>query len=72
MIRPAPYLEGGEYQVAGVIEKTVEGTTRTHSFVRADRMASPEEAVSFTVLKARQIIDQQGERIFGNDAPPRH
>jgi hypothetical protein len=64
VIRPAPYEEGGQYQIAGTIEKTVAGTTLTHRFIRADRMAGRDEAVAFTILKARQIIDQQGERIF--------
>lgn len=66
VIRPAPFPEAGQYQVAGTIEKTVGGETRTHSFIRADRLADPTEAIAFTVQKARQIIDQQGDRIFDN------
>jgi hypothetical protein len=35
-----------------------------HSFLRADRFSSFEDAQSFTLVKARQIIDQTGDRIF--------
>lgn len=63
-IRPAPYLENGQYQTAGYIDKTVDGAVKTHRFVRADRQADFDGAVSFTTLKARQLIDEQGESLF--------
>jgi hypothetical protein len=37
---------------------------KEHKFIRADRFASREDAVEVTIRKARQLIDQQGERIF--------
>ena len=64
-IRPAPYQAEGQYQTAGTIEKEVGGLIKEHKFIRADRHASYDDAVEFSVSKARQIIDQQGERIFG-------
>ena len=64
-IAAAPYQEQGQYQVAGVISKVVDGAKREHRFVRADRFGSSEEAADFAILKGRQIIDQQGDRIFG-------
>jgi len=64
-IRPAPYQAEGQYQTAGTIEKEVGGLLKEHKFIRADRHASYDDAVEFSVSKARQIIDQQGERIFG-------
>lgn len=64
VIRPAPYKDGDQYQTAGWIEKEVGGVRREHRFIRADRHASHEAAVSFTLDKARQIIDLQGERMF--------
>ena len=63
-IRPAPFEAEGQYQVAGVIEKTFESGPKSHRFIRADRMATRDEAVAFTIVKAKQVIDQQGERIF--------
>lgn len=63
-IRPAPFNAEGQYQVAGTIEKEFDAGIKSHRFIRADRMASHEEAVSFTITKAQQLIDQQGDRIF--------
>jgi len=37
---------------------------KEHRFIRADAYASYDDAVTFTVNKARQIIDLQGDRIF--------
>jgi hypothetical protein len=63
-IRAVPYQSEGQYQTAGEIEKEIDGVKRQHKFIRAERHGSLEEATSFSLMKARQIIDQQGERIF--------
>jgi len=65
-IRAAPYKAEGQYQTAGVITKEVGGTVKEHKFIRADRHASYDDAVAFSLSKARQIVDQQGERMFGS------
>jgi hypothetical protein len=64
-IRPAPYRADRLYQTAGVIEKDTSEGTKQHRFVRADTHQTHEDAVSFAVMKAKQIIDLQGDRIFG-------
>ena len=64
VIRAAPFKNEGHYQTAGVIEREVDGVRKEHRFIRADAYASYDDAVSFTLSKARQIIDLQGERIF--------
>ncbi len=63
-IEARPYREGGQYQVAGVIVKGEGEARREHRFIRADRFASIEEAADFALMKGRQIVDQQGDRIF--------
>ena len=63
-IRAAPYKAEGQYQTAGVVEKDVGGVRKEHKFIRADRHASYDDAVDFSLAKARQIVDQQGERMF--------
>ncbi|MBN9303770.1 MAG: hypothetical protein BGO82_15470 [Devosia sp. 67-54] len=68
-IRPTPMAAGSEYQLSGVIEKTIDGETKSYSFVRADRMSSRDEAVSFALAKGRQIIDEQGEGVFRQSWP---
>jgi hypothetical protein len=64
VIRAAPYKTNGHYQTAGSIEREIGGVKKEHRFIRADAYASYDDAVTFTVNKARQIIDLQGERIF--------
>jgi hypothetical protein len=63
-IEARPYQEGGQYQVAGSISKQVGESRKEHRFIRADRFPSQDEAADFALMKARQIIDQQGDRIF--------
>lgn len=65
MIRPAPRKEGPAYYTAGIISKALEdGTTQQHSFVRADTHSSQEAASQHAITKAKQIIDERGDRIF--------
>ena len=64
IIRAAPYKNNGHYQTAGTIEREIGGTRKEHRFIRADAYATYDDAVTFTVNKARQIIDLQGDKIF--------
>ena len=65
IIRAAPFKADGQYQTAGTIEREIGGVRKEHSFIRADAFASFDDAVTFTLAKARQMIDLQGERLFG-------
>jgi hypothetical protein len=62
--RPAPYRAGDQYQTAGTIEKDTPEGVKEHRFIRADTYHSKDDAIAFTISKAKQIIDQQGDRIF--------
>jgi hypothetical protein len=64
-ILATPYQDNGQWQMCGVIEKDIAGAIKSHRFVRADRFGSREEAAEFTLVKARQIIDQSGDKLFG-------
>ena len=64
VITPTPFTEGGQYQTCGVISKVVDGETKEHRFIRADRFPARQDAIDVTVRKARQVIDEQGDRIF--------
>ena len=59
-ITPTPIAEGGQFRVAARIEKD----GHVHELVRADTLASLEQATTISVAKARQMIDEQGDRIF--------
>ena len=63
-IRPAPYRTESAYQTAGIIEKNFPDGPKQHRFVRADTHQSRDDAVAFAISKAKQIIDQQGDRMF--------
>lgn len=65
-IRPTPFRADGIYQTAGIIEKDAPDGVKAHRFIRADTHHSREDAVAFTIAKAKQIIDLQGERIFAS------
>ena len=64
VIVAAPYKNNGHYQTAGSITREIGGVRKEHRFIRADAYASYDDAVTFTVNKARQIVDLQGDRIF--------
>jgi hypothetical protein len=64
-IKATPYLDAGQWQMCGVIEKEIGGELKSHRFVRADRFPDEAQAAEFTLAKARQIVDQSGERLFG-------
>ncbi len=65
-IRPAPFRDGSQFQTAGTIEKDTDGGLREHRFVRAEKHPSRDDALEFSLMKAKQIIDQQGDRLFGD------
>lgn len=69
VIRAVAQRVGSEFQLAGSIEKEVEGEVKRQSFVRADRFSSSDDAASFTLAKGRQIIDEQGEALFTQTWP---
>ncbi|MGA8259990.1 MAG: HlyU family transcriptional regulator [Arenicellales bacterium] len=63
-IRAAPVGEAGGWRVAGHISKTVDGEEKTHRFVRADTCSDAESAASMTLRKAKQLIDERGDKLF--------
>jgi len=63
-IQPAARRQGGQWLTAGVIRKEVDGEMKEHSFLRADTHASQQDADDFALVKGRQIIDEQGDRLF--------
>lgn len=57
--------EGSKYRLSARIEKIIDGERKTHIVIRADVFESRDQAESFSIAKAKQVIDEQGERIFG-------
>lgn len=65
MIRPAPIAEGGQFRLCAIISRDVNGEPREHRMIRADMFGSRDEASEAAIRKAKQVIKEQGERLFG-------
>ena len=63
-IRPASRREGSQWLTAGVISKRFDEEVKEHHFIRADRYGNRDDAEAFTVTKAKQIIDERGDKLF--------
>ncbi|MDH3662344.1 MAG: HlyU family transcriptional regulator [Alphaproteobacteria bacterium] len=63
-IQPAPERKDGGWNTAGVITKTIDGEPKEHRFIRVDTHSNLDDAISFSVTKAQQIIDEQGDNLF--------
>ncbi|MFB9979867.1 HlyU family transcriptional regulator [Mesorhizobium kowhaii] len=65
LISATPYKTEGQYQTCGVVSKEIDGVVKEHKFIRADRFAGLDDAVDISIKKGIQLVDEQGERIFG-------
>ena len=63
-IQPAPEPRDGGWNTAGVITKTIDGELKEHRFIRVDTHSSRDDAISFSITKAQQIINEQGDQLF--------
>jgi hypothetical protein len=59
-ITPNPIAVNGQWRIAARIEKD----GRVHDLMRADTMADRDECAAASAAKARQAIDQLGDRVF--------
>jgi hypothetical protein len=67
----APMPEGGQFRLAGRIEKREGDRVWTRSFIRADLFSSRDDTVASTFRKARQIVDQHGASLFSDGVESR-
>ncbi|SHJ39985.1 hypothetical protein SAMN05444000_10862 [Shimia gijangensis] len=59
-----PINEGSIFRIAARIEKEVDGERRTQQLVRADTLNNSDMAAEISLTKAKQVIDERGERLF--------
>jgi hypothetical protein len=64
-ITPDPMREGSRFRIRAHVTKEVGGETKSHTLIRADTLEDEEAAAAASLGKARQLIDEQGERLFG-------
>ncbi len=63
-IRPAARRQESQWLTAGVITKQFEEELKEHHFIRAETHPSQDVADAFSITKAKQIIDELGDKIF--------
>lgn len=64
LVEATPMPEGGQFRLAARLSKEIDGTVREHQLIRADLFQSREEAARMAITKARQVIAEQGDRLF--------
>jgi hypothetical protein len=64
MIHPAPQRQAAGWNTAGLITKEYPDGRKEQTFIRVDTHSSQDDAVAFSVIKAQQLIDEQGDRLF--------
>jgi len=64
IIRAAPFKSDEQYQTAGIVAKNVSGVRKEHRFIRADRHNTLNDALEFSLVKAKKLVDELGERMF--------
>ena len=70
-IHAIPRRQGSQWLTAGLITKEFPDGVKEHHFIRAETHAGQDEASAFAVVKAKQIIDERGDRVFQErPAPP--
>lgn len=69
LIQAAPERAGDQWRLAGHIIKKHPDGDLTRTFLRADTFSARDEAENFAIRKAKQIIDEQGEKLFSSGEP---
>ena len=64
-VAATPFKSEGQYQTCGVVSKEIGGVVKEHRFVRADRFAGMDDAVEVSLRKGVQLVEEQGDRLFG-------
>ncbi len=68
-IQAAPEEAGDQWRLAGFIIKQADDGPLERKFLRADTFPSRDEAIEYAVRKGKQIIDEQGARLFADGEP---
>ncbi len=64
-IRADSRRNGGQWTTEAVITKTVGDVPKEHRLIRADLFAERDDATAASIAKAKRMIDEQGEKLFG-------
>lgn len=64
IIEAAPMAESGQYRLRAFIVESEADDARRATVIRADLFTSADQAAEFAVMKAKQVIDEQGSAVF--------
>ncbi len=59
-----PQNDGGQFRLCAVVSKEIDGETKSHKLIRADLFPSAGDAAEAALRKARQVIDEQGDKLL--------
>lgn len=65
VIEADPMPEGGQFRLRAYILQSDAPDAPRETVIRADLFTSADQAAEFAVMKARQVIDEQGNSLFG-------
>ncbi len=65
-IVPTPKQDGGQWTTEGHISKEIDGVPKSEYFIRVDTHTARDEAANYSIIKAKQIIDERGDKLFKN------
>ncbi len=63
-IEPAPIVNDGKFRTAGYISGELDGETKRIQFIRADQNGDQQLAIDHSIAKAKQIVDEQGQKLL--------
>jgi len=63
-IVPQPIPDGGQFRLGATISKEIDGEMKEHKLIRADLFPSEDQCADYAVTKAKQVIKEQGDRLF--------
>jgi hypothetical protein len=63
-IYPAAVKDGSDFRLAARVEKQIGDELKVHHLIRADTFPSADAANAAGAVKAKQLIDQMGDRLF--------
>ena len=64
LIQSTPISEGGQFRLCANISREIDGEMKTHRMIRADMFPDSNSATEAAYRKAKQMIGEQGDRIF--------
>lgn len=67
VLRSAPQRDGQQYRLCGTVSKEIDGELRVHQLIRADLFMTPDDAHEAFQRKARQVIDERGDRLYDDN-----